>query len=74
MPNLSKTAQFLAARVAAGKLTPTEADALLAKKAVKVPNALVGLAVTDLTNVQQAKLLQVIAVKLGLADASGKIL
>jgi hypothetical protein len=74
MANLSKTAQFLAARVAAGKLTQPEADAILAKKAAKVPAGLVGVVVTDMTNAQQAKLLQVIAVRLGLSDSTGKVL
>ena len=74
MANLTKTSQFLAAQVAAGKLTQPEADAILARKAVKVPNGLAGIAVTDLTNAQQAKLLQTLAIRLGLADATGKIL
>jgi len=74
MANLTKTAQFLAAQVAAGKLTQPEADSILACKAARVPNALVGIAVTDLTNAQQAKLLQTISIRLGLSDTTGKIL
>jgi len=74
MPNLTKITAFLAARVAAGQITQAQADAILARKAAKVPNNFVGLAVTDLNNAQQAKLLQVLAIQAGLADSSGKIL
>ena len=73
MSNIAKIQAFLAARVAAGKITQTQADAILAAKAAKIPAGILGLAVTDLNNAQQGKLLQVLAIKAGLADSTGKL-
>jgi len=74
MANTDKISVFLAKRVAAGKMTQAEADAILARKAAKVPAGLVGKPVSGLTNVQQNKLLEVIATRMGLADVNGNIL
>ena len=74
MANTAKLQEFLAARVAKGTITQVEADAILAKKAAKVPAGLVGKPVSGLTNVQQNKLLEVIATRMGLADVNGNIL
>ena len=65
-------------RVKKGKLSQADADALIAKRAARMAKkdaTLAGLKVSGMTNVQQGKLLELIAIRLGLADdVTGKVL
>ena len=69
---------ILQERVKKGKLTQADADALIAKRTARLAKkdaTLTGLKISTMTNAQQGKLLELIAIRLGLADdITGKVL